>query len=54
MPTIKSSSRKAFRSNVEQLMSDVGKSPHVQSREQALAIAFSIKREADKKKKKKK
>ena len=51
MPLKKSSSKKAFRANVEQLMSDVGKSPHVQSQKQALAIAYSIK---DKKKKKKK
>lgn len=50
LPLKKSKSKKAFKENVEQLMSDVGKSPHVQSQKQALAIAYSIK---DKKKKKK-
>ena len=53
LPLKKSSSKKAFRANVEQLMSDVGKSPHVQSKAQALAIAYSEKERAKKKKKKK-
>ncbi len=53
MPLSKSASRKAFKANVEQLMSDVGKSPHVQSKAQALAVAYSVQREAKKKKKKK-
>lgn len=51
MPLTKSASKKAFRANVEQLVSDVGKSPHVQSKAQALAIAESIKRKGKKKKK---
>ncbi len=53
MPLVNSASKKAFRANVETLMKDVGKSPHVQSREQALAVAYSKQREAKKKKKKK-
>lgn len=44
MPLIKSSSKPAFKKNVETLMNDVGKSPHVQSRQQALAIAYETKR----------
>jgi len=51
LPLKKSKSKKAFKMNVERLVSEVGKSPHVQSKAQALAIAYSIK---DKKKKKKK
>lgn len=51
MPLKTSASKKAFRMNVQQLMKDVGKSPHVQSRAQALAIAYSKQREAKKKKK---
>lgn len=46
MPLIKSSSPGAFKTNVKTLMGDVGKSPHVQSRAQALAIAYSEKRRA--------
>ena len=52
MPLIKSASKKAFKANVETLIKDVGKSPHVKSKDQALAIAYSEKREAEKKKKK--
>lgn len=44
MPLIKSGSDKAFKSNVRTLMGEIGKSPHVQSRAQALAIAYSTKR----------
>ncbi len=44
MPLIKSNLKPAFKKNVETLMDDVGKSPHVQSRAQALAIAFDVKR----------
>ena len=44
MPLIHSKSDKAFKQNVSTLMGEVGKSPHVQSREQALAIAYSTKR----------
>ena len=44
MPLIKAKSPEAFKSNVKTLMGEVGKSPHVQSREQALAIAYATKR----------
>jgi hypothetical protein len=44
MPLIHSSSEPAFKANVRTLMGEVGKSPHVKSREQALAIAFATKR----------
>lgn len=44
MPLIKSTSKSAFKTNVKTLMREVGKSKHVQSPEQALAIAYSIKR----------
>lgn len=46
MPLIKSSSDKALKTNIHTLMGEVGKSPHVQSRDQALAIAYKTKREA--------
>src|SRR6266478_1623751 len=46
MPLDHSKSPGAFRTNVSTLMHDVGKSPHVQSREQALAIAYSTARRA--------
>jgi len=46
MPLIHSKSEPAFKKNVETLMGEVGESPHVQSRKQALAIAFSEKRRA--------
>lgn len=52
MPLVKSASKKAFKMNVQQLLSDVGKSPHVQSKAQALAIAYSEQKRAKKKKKK--
>lgn len=51
MPLKHSASKKAFKSNVKTLMNDVGKSPHVQSRAQALAIAYSEKERAKKRKK---
>lgn len=51
MPLKKGASKKAFKMNVQQLMKDVGKSPHVQSRAQALAIAYQTQRNAKKKKK---
>lgn len=44
MPLQHSGSDAAFKSNVKNLMHDVGKSPHVKSRDQALAIAYDIKR----------
>ena len=46
MPLEKSRSEKAFKRNVSTLMKEVGASPHVQSRKQALAIAYDIKRKA--------
>ena len=46
MPLNKSSSQEAFKSNVKTLMGEVGKSPHVQTRAQALAIAYATKRRA--------
>jgi len=51
MPLKKGSSKKVLRENVEKLMHEVGKSPHVQSQKQALAIAYSKQRESKKKKK---
>jgi hypothetical protein len=50
MPLDHSKSPGAFKTNVRTLMHDVGKSPHVQSREQALAIAYSTARRAGAKK----
>lgn len=44
MPLIKSGSNSALKTNISTLMGDVGKSPHVQSRQQALAIAFENQR----------
>jgi len=44
MPLIHSSSAPAFKTNVKTLMGEIGKSPHVKSREQGLAIAYAIKR----------
>lgn len=49
MPLIHSKSPKAFKTNVGTLMHDIGKSPHVQSRAQALAIAYSTARRAARK-----
>lgn len=46
MPLIKSKSDKAFKTNVKTLMGEVGKSPHIKSRDQALAIAYATKRRA--------
>jgi hypothetical protein len=46
MPLQRSSSPEAFKSNVRTLMGEVGKSPHVQSRKQALAIAYETQRRA--------
>lgn len=44
MPLLKSSSDSAFKTNVKTLMGEVGKSPHVKNRDQALAIAYAVKR----------
>jgi hypothetical protein len=46
MPLDHSKSPGAFKANVATLMHDVGKSPHVQSRQQALAIAYNTARRA--------
>jgi hypothetical protein len=46
MPLIKSGSDAARQQNIRTLMGEVGKSPHVQSREQALAIAYETQRRA--------
>lgn len=44
MPLEKGKSKEAFNSNVKTLMGEVGKSPHVQSKKQALAIAYATQR----------
>jgi hypothetical protein len=49
MPLVKSGGKEAFKTNVRTLMHDVGKSPHVQSRKQALAIAYATQRRGKKK-----
>lgn len=54
MPLVKSGSKKAFKKNVETLMKDVGKSPHVKSPQQALAISYATQRQAQRKQEKKK
>lgn len=46
MPLIHSKSKGAFKANVKTLMGEVGESPHVKSRSQALAVAYSEKRRA--------
>ena len=53
MPLAHGKSKKAFKMNVERLIPEIGKSPHVQSKAQALAIAYQTQRDAKKKKKKK-
>ena len=47
MPLIKSGSESGFKDNVRTLMGEVGKSKHVQSPQQALAISYAIKRRAN-------
>lgn len=44
MPLVKSSSDKAFKTNVSTLTWEIGKSPHVKNQKQALAIAYDVKR----------
>lgn len=44
MPLVQSGSKPALKENIKRLSGEVGKSPHVQSRQQALAIAFDVKR----------
>jgi hypothetical protein len=46
MPLIHSSSKKALEENMRTLHGEIGKSPHVQSREQAIAIALETQRRA--------
>jgi hypothetical protein len=46
MPLQHSSSPSAFKANVKTLMGEIGKSPHVKNRSQALAVAYSEKRRA--------
>lgn len=41
MPLKKGSSKATISANIRTLMHEVGKSPHVQSRKQAIAVAFS-------------
>lgn len=45
MPLDHSHSKSSFTNNVKTLMEEVGKSPHVQSRKQALAISYATERE---------
>ena len=51
MPLLKGSSKKIIGKNIGTLMGEIGKSPHVQSRKQAIAIAFSKAGKSRKKKK---
>lgn len=46
MPLVHSSSPKALKQNIRTLMGDVGNSPKIQTRKQALAIAFETQRRA--------
>jgi hypothetical protein len=48
MPLITGSSKKAISKNIAKLMHEIGKSPHVKNRKQAIAIAFSKARESSK------
>ena len=41
MPLLRGRSKKVIGKNIGTLMHEIGKSPHVQSRKQAIAIAFS-------------
>jgi hypothetical protein len=49
MPLVHSASQKALDTNMATLHADIGKSKHVQSRKQAIAIALNTQREAKKK-----
>jgi hypothetical protein len=49
VPLEHSASPAAFKRNIGTLMHDIGKSPHVQSRKQAIAIAFETQRRAGRK-----
>jgi hypothetical protein len=46
VPLIHSSSKAARNKNAKTLIGEVGKSPHVKSREQAIAISYSVQRRA--------
>lgn len=48
MPLRRDKSDASFKSNVRTLIGEVGKSPHVKSRDQALAISYAIKRRGKK------
>lgn len=54
MPLIHKAGKAALKKNIGTLMGEVGKSPHVQSRAQAIAIAYSTQRRAGRHVKKKK
>jgi hypothetical protein len=47
MPLEHSSSKPAFKKNVDTLMHEIGKSPHVKNQKQALAVAYSTQRRAE-------
>jgi len=53
MPLRKGSSKKVISANIRTLMHEMGKSPHVKSRRQAVAIAFSKAGKSRNKKRKK-
>jgi hypothetical protein len=46
MPLLHSKSNKARDKNIATLTKEIGKSPHVQSRKQAIAIAYETQRRA--------
>ncbi len=48
MPLKKGTSKSIIRDNIDTLMHEVGKSPHVQSKKQAVAIAYSKARKTKK------
>jgi len=54
MPLKKGKSKKTISANIKKLMHEIGKSPHVQSRKQAIAIAFKKAGKNKKKAKKRK
>jgi len=53
MPLRKGSSKKVISANIRTLMHEMGKSSHVKSRRQAVAIAFSKAGKSSNKKRKK-
>jgi hypothetical protein len=46
MPLKSGSSKKTISDNIRKLMHEIGKSPHVKSREQAIAIAMDKSRKS--------